>query len=245
MPQRHPSARFVEASAPPRLVSARRGRRDGRLRIYYACQFLLGMFVNVLRLISFMTFRLLFFRLTTEGVENLRVCAGPLIVVGNHKSFFDPLFMMVPVIRHHIGLLPARSIGADWLFRVPVLGWGLKNLFGAYPAQKGQGLEKSLGGLFRALEKNMVVGLYPEGGIRYRPGVHGVQVGAAYLARKSGAPILPIALRGIDYLSWRAFFFGRRTVTVVFGELLYVSPDEDVRCASEKIRSAIDALYRA
>lgn len=93
------------------------------------------------------------------------------------------------------------------------------------------------------LMKGGTVGIYPEGGIRYRPGVHEVKIGAAYLAQKSGAPILPVAIKGIEYLSWKAFFFGRRKIEVIFGNPFLVDRIKDLSEISEDIRLKIKDLY--
>ncbi len=210
---------------------------------YFIVQCLIGLVFKMFSLLSFCTGGLLFFRFEVEGLENIRGLKGPLIVTPNHKSYSDHFFILIAIISSNLRLLPARAMAADWLFQIKPLGWALKNLFGAYPVRKGQGLDVSLRDPLRVLYKGHVVVIYPEGKIQFKPGVHQVRVGAAYLAQKSKAPILPVAIRGIDYLSFKSFLLGRRKVKVLFGKPFHISSEQDLTVASEDIRQKIAALY--
>ncbi|MDO8600469.1 MAG: lysophospholipid acyltransferase family protein [bacterium] len=218
-----------------------------RWRLYLWSQRIAGLIFYILSIISYATFGLLFFRLRVVGRENVENLYGPLIVTPNHKSYVDHFFLMA-ALPFFSRLLPARAIAADWLFEIPnwkggfLVRWTLW-LCGAYPTRRGSGLDVSLRKPLEVLRKGYVAAIYPEGGIRFRPGVHPVKIGAAYLAQKSGAPILPVAICGIEYLSWRAFLFGRKKVSVVWGTPLYLQPDADMVENSECIRSAIAELY--
>lgn len=211
-------------------------------RIYWLTQIIAGLLFKILSIVSYLTFGLLFFRLEVKNKRVLEICWGPMIITPNHKSYADHFFILaaLPVSSK---LLPARAMAADWLFEVPVVGWVLKNLFGAYRIKKGQGLAISLREPLRVLAKGGAVAIYPEGGILYRPGVHEVKIGAAYLAQKSGAPILPVAIKGIEYLSWKAFFFGWRKVEVIFGNPFLIDRTKDLSEISEDIRLKIKELY--
>lgn len=211
--------------------------------IYFATQIATGLLFKILSIVSIYTFGLLFFRLEVEGSQNIRNLKGPLIITPNHKSYSDHFFILAAIVTKNLKVLPARAMAADWLFQIRFVGWALKNLFGAYPVRRGEGLDVSLRDPLRVLYKNYIVVIYPEGRIQFKPGVHQVRVGAAYLAQKSGAPILPVAIRGIEYLSLKAFFFGRRKIKIIFGEIYKISQDQDLTVASEEIRRQIVKLY--
>lgn len=210
---------------------------------YFATQVLTGLLFKTFSLISRCTLGLLFFRLEVDGNRNVRNLNGPLIVTPNHKSYSDHFFILSAIIGNNWNILPARAMAADWLFQVRFVGWALKNLFGAYPVRRGEGLDVSLRDPLRVLYKGHVVVIYPEGRIQFKPGVHQVRVGAAYLAQKSGAPILPVAIQGLEYLSFKAFLFGRRKVKVLFGKPFRINPEQDLAVASEEIRARIAELY--
>ena len=224
-----------------------------------AVQFSFGLAFKGLNAISRLTLGLVFFKIEAKGAERLKNLRGPLIVAPNHKTFVDFCFVIaaMPLNNH---LVPARTIGADWLFRTsdnkeePLLRRLAKKVgvffsrclarsIGADPARKGAGLEISLHNLLVELEKGHVVYIHSEGGIRYKPGIFPVKRGAAYLARETGAPVLPIAIRGVEYFTPWSFFFGRREVTISFGKPLYIEPSKSLEEASLDIWQAIKNLY--
>jgi 1-acyl-sn-glycerol-3-phosphate acyltransferase len=191
----------------------------------------------------------IFFDLESKGLKNIPA-SGPIVITPNHKSFFDHFFILasLPLTSH---LIPARFMAADWLFKIPFSQGGLIIRYlllwgGAYPTHRGRGLDVSLRDPLRVLQnpkiRRRVVVIYPEGGIRFRQGIHEVKIGAAYLAQKSKAQVSPVAICGIEYLSLKSFFFGKRHVRVVFGEPFTLA-DKDVVQASQKIKEKIENLY--
>ena len=211
--------------------------------IYSSLQFLAGLIFRAFDVISRCTLGLLFFRLEVDGLENITTLKGPLIITPNHKSYCDHFFFLSAIIGNNWNILPARPMVADWLSKIRLVGWILKNLSGAYSVRKVAGLDVSLRRPLKALHHNYMVAIYPEGGIWLGSGVCQIKMGAAYLARKSGAPILPAAIRGAEHLSLKAFLFGRRRVKVSFGRPFYVRADENITTASEEIRHRIEMLY--
>lgn len=214
--------------------------------IYRLTQITAGLLFKVLSAISYSTFGFLFFRLSIKNKKVPNGLRGPMIIAPSHKSYVDSFFILaaLPV---NSRLLPARTLVVNWVFEMPVLGWAVKNLLGAYRVRKkkslGLSIREILSEPLEFLQKGGVVGIYPEGGLGLKPGVHEVKTGAAYLAQKSGAPVLPVAIRGIDYFSWKAFFFGRRRVEVVFGNPFLVDGAKDVKEISGEIRRKIAELY--
>ncbi len=185
-------------------------------------------------------------RITWSGIENLRTPSNRLILTPNHKSYADHFFMGAGLLGY-IPILPMAFIGADWLFRLREPAGSFMRfmlwLVGAFPARSGKGFEVSLAEPERHLNEGYSFCIYPEGGIRYRPGVHEVKKGAAYLARKTGVPVIPVAITGIDYLTFRSFLFGRRKVAVAFGKSFVIPPDADLGQAAVRIHDEIAALY--
>lgn len=170
-------------------------------------------------LVNFLTFGRLFYRLEIVGLENVKNLSGKLIITSNHKSYVDSLLLLscLPVSSR---LLPARAMAADWLFGVPILKWGLK-FMGAYRVYKGTGLEISLRDPLRILAKGLAVMIFFEGRANFRTGVDKPKRGLGFLAWYSGAPILPAAIQGAEYLTVKDFFFGNRKFKIVFGTLYY------------------------
>lgn len=210
-------------------------------------QFGAALLFKILAFLSRVSGRRIFFRLRVESRVDLRTLIGPIIITPNHKSYTDH-FLFLAALPLFSKLLPVRVMAADWLFRIPrykggtLIKWALF-WFGAYPVRKGEGLGISLRQPLRILQKGYTVAIYPEGGIQYRKGVYDVKIGAAFLAHESGAPILPVAIVGIEYLRMRNFFFGQREVVIRFGKPFRVASDADLNDVSHRIRCEIEMLY--
>lgn len=129
----------------------------------------------------------------TGGVEATGVefvpRRGPLILVANHQSLLDPLALMAAIPRE------ITFLAASYLFRIPAVGLVIKAV-GALPVRGEEADLRSLRKSLALLREGKAIGLFPEGAVS-RPGeLRPFMPGWAYLALKSGAPVLPVILRG-------------------------------------------------
>jgi len=120
--------------------------------------------------------------------------SGPLLIVANHESFWDP---------HLVGCSIGRQVtymARKTLFDHPLLAW-LMNKVGAFPVdQAGTGLE-GIRTALKKLDEGKGVILFPEGS-RTRDGkLHDFMPGIALLIRRAKAPVLPVGLAGA-YDAW-------------------------------------------
>ncbi len=123
-----------------------------------------------------------------EGLEHLPA-SGAYILVGNHISWLDP-----PMIEFALGV-PIRYMAKQELFAVPVIGFVLRAI-GNFPVRRGESDRRALGTALRVLEAGQPLGFFPEG-TRSRDGVlHRARPGIAFLARRSGAPLVPFGVSG-------------------------------------------------
>ena len=123
-----------------------------------------------------------------EGREHIPKRGG-YIVIANHTDWKDP-----PVIELSFGLcirFMAKIEAFDMLF----LG-GLMRGKGCFPVRRGESDRRALTTSLQVLRSGNPLGFFPEG-TRSRDGVlHRGHPGIAFLARRSGAPILPVGLSG-------------------------------------------------
>jgi 1-acyl-sn-glycerol-3-phosphate acyltransferase len=114
------------------------------------------------------------------------------VFVANHRSFMD-----IPVLLAHLPL-QFRFLAKKGLFMIPFLGTHLRRA-GHLPVVKDnpRASLRSMSDAVRLLrEQGMSVMLFPEGG-RSKDGVLQEFIeGAAYIAVKSGVPVIPIAMTG-------------------------------------------------
>lgn len=124
-----------------------------------------------------------------EGRENLPE-SGPLLVVGNHFSFLDPVVFI------HILPWQLEFLGGVQAPNAPAaVGW-IRNLWRTLPVRRGSASRETLLMAQSVLERGGVLGVFPEGG-SWAQTLRPARPGAALLAARSGAPILPIGTDGL------------------------------------------------
>ena len=150
-----------------------------------------------------------FARVDRKGRENVPR-HGPLIVVSNHMGNSD-----IPLVTSTVGRY-VFFMAKDSLFRGPVRGHVLRGL-GAFPLKRDGNDPEALRWAMRQLDQDRCVGLFPEGGRSPEASLRRASPGVAYLALKSQAPILPVAVWGSEKIHplWRTLFaFCRMSVRV-------------------------------
>jgi putative phosphoserine phosphatase/1-acylglycerol-3-phosphate O-acyltransferase len=123
---------------------------------------------------------------------------GPAIIVGNHRSYFDPLAIGVTLSKRG---RPVRFLGKKEVFDVPVAGQVLRAM-GGIRVDRGTGSDEPLREAAAALEAGQLVAVMPEGTIPrgaafFDPVLKG-RWGASRLAAMTGAPVIPIGLWGTE-----------------------------------------------
>jgi putative phosphoserine phosphatase/1-acylglycerol-3-phosphate O-acyltransferase len=173
---------------------------------------------------------------------------GPVILVANHRSYFDPL-----VIGFVAGRVDraVRFLGKKEVFDAPVVGQ-LARSMGAIRVDRGSGSDVPLNRAAEALSAGEAVVILPQGTIPrgeafFEPKLVG-RWGAAKLAAEARAPVVPLGLWGTEDVWPRASRLPNLTnvthpptVRVRVGppvDLKYRSPQAD----TDRIMRAIEAL---
>jgi 1-acyl-sn-glycerol-3-phosphate acyltransferase len=130
-------------------------------------------------------------RLTVTGLENFPR-RGPALVVINHLGDADvvPLLAMLP-------FSPIEGLGKIELYDHWFVG-PLFRLYGIIWVHRGQPDLKAIRAALEGLAQGRMVGLAPEGRQSVIGGLEEGNDGAAFLALKSGASIVPVALTGTE-----------------------------------------------
>ncbi len=140
-----------------------------------------------------------------EGEENLPD-TGPLLVIGNHFSFIDPVALLRTLP------YPVEFVGGAVFPHAPKLVRILPQLWGYYPVFRGTGSRFALRAAEEILKQDGVLGIMPEGG-SWAEVLRPARPGAAYLASQSGAKVLPLGIYGLNSIF--PIQFGKRPRAVV------------------------------
>ena len=127
--------------------------------------------------------------LKIEGKENLPA-TGPLILVGNHFAFLDPVAMI------HIAPYPLEFLGGLRTPNAPAWTEVFRILWGTILVRRGSSSRDALLAAQGVLEQNGVVAVFPEGG-SWATVLRPPRPGTALLAAKTPARIVPVGLDGL------------------------------------------------
>jgi 1-acyl-sn-glycerol-3-phosphate acyltransferase len=136
-------------------------------------------------------------RRRVEGTENLRGLSGPIVFVANHASHMD-----TPAI---LRALPRRwrkrtvvAAAADYFYQRKIVALAVSLLFNTVPIERrpGRAASRAMTHIDRLLDGGNSLLLFPEG-TRNRTGAVGrLRFGAAKIANKHHALIVPIYIEG-------------------------------------------------
>jgi len=157
-----------------------------------------------------------------EGRENIPL-TGPLILAANHVHVLDPFFLIFISPRW------INFVAKEELFRSPLLRPWL-HLVGAFPIRregKVREKQKILKSARNALEKGLILGMFPEGG-RSRDGkLRKGKPGSVVIASKTNVPILPVGIVGTDKIKGISWLWKRLDIVVNIGKPFKLPPTSD------------------
>ena len=163
------------------------------------------------------------FRLRVKGPRP-RPHARGMILAPNHQSWIDAPMVQQAFYPHQITFLMT-----ELYFDLPVANWYFR-ASNARAIRKGGPSVSALRAARDALIEGRTVCLFPEGEITYDGHIQPGQRGVARLARKTGAVVVPVGIRGAIHVFSRVQKKPRlHTVEVRFGRPMAYSesPDRD------------------
>ncbi len=176
------------------------------------------------------------------GTDRLSSVEGPVIFAANHHSHADTTLLLATIpadLREDLVI----AAGADYFFPNRVAA-ALSALFiGAIPIERQRLSKLSVENTTSAVAKGRNLLIFPEGGRspdgwgrRHRPG-------AAFVSKRTGAPVVPVYIEGTGRIlpkgqSWPT----RSRCAVVFGAPLRIDDDEDVRDFAHRIEARVGEL---
>ncbi len=181
-----------------------------------------------------------FYSLRVKGLENLPK-KGAVILVANHCSYLDPLCL---------GLAVPRKI--NWMVLKPYYDlWWLRWFFKAslcFPVNIDKPNIEAVRHALWVLKQGRMLGVFPEGSRSEDGRLKKGEFGAALLALKSAAPILPVAIEGaFEAYPPGAILPKPHPVNVSFGKCFTINSfdhisKENLRIATKQIMENIKRL---
>jgi 1-acyl-sn-glycerol-3-phosphate acyltransferase len=165
---------------------------------------------------------------------------GKLIIVSNHASDYDP-----PLLAAHMNR-PVAFMAKEELFKVPLLGEFIK-LYGAFPVNRNAVDRNAIRTALKFVDEGWSVGLFMQG-TRTEDGViNDPKLGAALIAAKAKAPILPVSLWGTEKIVKKGEYFPKKVpVTIRIGDLLPAprsTKKEDLEEVTKQCTDIINGMH--
>ena len=179
-----------------------------------------------------------FAHLEVQGVEHVPL-SGPLLIACNHTSHLDPPTAVATVPREieFVALADLRD--------VPIT----RTVIGAYGAiwvRRDELDREVVRQCLAALDRGQAVWMAPEAGRSPTGALMPARQGVAWLAARSGAPVLPMAIAGAYQAAAQWQRLRRPTIQVRFGQpvALTLPPDLDAAARRAALMANMDTLMR-
>lgn len=184
-----------------------------------------------------------YFHLTVRGTERIPR-SGAVVIAPNHRSMWDiPLLVMASP-------RPIVFMAEEGVFGSRIASWFFARL-GSFPVRRGTGDLRAIRAASTVVGSHRVLGIYPEG-TRGRGVLLPFRPGAAWIALRAGAPLVPVGISGTERIvSGRISIPRRARVEIAFGEPIDVGQESDpnkrmdqASDLTDRLRSEIERLIR-
>jgi 1-acyl-sn-glycerol-3-phosphate acyltransferase len=177
-----------------------------------------------------------------RGNELIGLVDPPVIIVANHTSHADTgllVSVLPPSLRHSTIVAGAADYFFDRRWKAHI--WA--GLFAVIPIDRHRVTRRSADLAAELIEDGWNLLIYPEGGRSPDGWMQEFRGGAAYLAVRTGRPVVPVHLEGTGkVVSRQGGRLRRSPTTVTFGMPMRPDPDENARAFGRRIEQAVHLL---
>ncbi len=179
-------------------------------------------------------------RFQISGTEKVPAQGG-LVLASNHVSYLD--FIFAGLATWHGRRRLTRFMAKDAVFTHRVSGPLMRGMH-HIPVDRESG-SASFRAALKALKAGEIVGVFPEATISQSFTVKELKSGAVRMAASARVPLLPVVVWGGQrmWTKGRPRSFPRRqTITIIVGDPMTVSPQDDMDAATTQLRETLAAL---
>lgn len=166
------------------------------------------------------------YRIKVEGLGNIPP-EGGVIICGNHFNARDPMIVGITMPR------PVSYMAKQELFHNKLFAFVLNGM-GVFPVKRGTPDRAALKRSIDVLQSGICFGIFPEGTRNKTGKLAKAEPGAAYLALKSGAPVIPVGITSPYKL------FG--PILIRYGKPVNLDAFRDAKLTSEALEAASAAI---
>lgn len=176
------------------------------------------------------------------GADRLASIDGPVVFAANHHSHLDTPVLLTSIPdrwRHRIVVAAASDyfFTNRWTSAASAVGMG------AFPIERTKVSRRSADQAADLLDEGWSLIIFPEGGRSPDGWGQGHRGGAAYLAARTGVPVVPVHIDGTN----RIFAKGDKrprpgTTTVTFGHALHAAEGESSTRFAARVEAAVAVL---
>ena len=179
---------------------------------------------------------------SVDGRERLDALQAPVIFAANHHSHLDT-GLLLSLLPERFRRKTAVAAAADYFFDRRGKGRLHALAFGAVPMERTRVNRRSAEMASDLLADGWNLVIFPEGGRSPDGWAQEFRGGAAYLAVRSGRPVVPVYLDGTRHVWPKGQRLPRpHKVTVTFGTPITADPGEDARHLAARLGRAVAAL---
>lgn len=161
---------------------------------------------------------------------------GSLLVIANHLNNSDPPLLGASIRKRRVIFMAKVE-----LFQKRPWSWFIW-LFGAFPVRRDEADLRALRHATELLRQGEAIVILPEGHRSHGRGMQKAQPGAALVALRSRATILPVGITGSQQIHGLRTLLEHPRITVTIGEPFTLP--EYARINGESVRQASDIMMR-
>jgi 1-acyl-sn-glycerol-3-phosphate acyltransferase len=185
-----------------------------------------------------------YFRLEIRGAEHVPA-HGPFVLAPVHRSNLD--FILAATVRR--GRM--RYMGKASIWKSRALGTFV-SMLGAFPVHRGTADRESLRTCMQVIENGEPLVMFPEGTRRSGPVVEDLFDGTAYVAARTGVPLVPVGIGGSDEaMPVGSKLIRPHKIVVVVGEPIPAPASDgtgrvkrrEIRELTARLQKDVQALY--